>query len=460
MRVFADLHLHSKYSRAVSPKMVLTEIAKWARLKGIDLVGTADWTHPVWVRELKANLVEVNDGVFRVKDDIPDRRLGNTEALNADVRRRAEDTEKKGSLFLLATELASIYSQGGRGRRIHTLVFAPSFEAVEKVNAELGRRGVNLMADGRPITGISARDLVALIFSIDENCVIIPAHVWTPHFSLYGSNSGFDSMEECFRDMSKRICAIETGLSSDPAMNWRIGELDNRQIVSFSDAHSGANLGREATVFEIPQGEVNYQAVRQAIMGRTHISFTIEFYPQEGKYHYTGHRNCGVSQSPEETKRLGKTCPVCGKPLTVGVIHRVEQLSGRTAEELRGEIKERRDKFGVKKIGYGNRPPYVMLVPLAEIIAEVKGVGKLSKSVMEEYMRLVQIFGSEFKVLLETPIEEIAKVGGEKLAEGILRVRSGQVHIEPGFDGVYGKVQVWSFDKAQDKPEKEQMSLF
>jgi len=470
MKIIADFHLHSKYSRAVSEKMILPEIARWAKLKGLDLVGTADWTHPVWVRELKSQLKEAAPGVFRVREGKEGRE-----------GREGKEGERE-PLFLLVTEIASIYSQKGRTYKIHNLVLAPDFEAVEKINAELTRRGVNLIADGRPITGISARDLAELIFSIDEKCVIIPAHVWTPWFSLYGSNSGFDSLEECFGDLAKSIYAIETGLSSDPEMNWRIGELDNRQIVSFSDAHSGANLGREATVFalsenrisnfQFPISKISYKDITSAIkndsVGKLKIAYTIEFYPQEGKYHYTGHRNCQVRQSPEETKKLGKTCPVCGKPLTVGVLHRVEQLSNRTIEQLDEKIVEKTDQFGVKQIKWGNRPGYVMLVPLAEIIAKVKGVGKLSKSVMEGYVRVIrgireigEIRG-ELGILLEAPLEEIAKVGGEKLAEGISRVRAGEVHIEPGYDGVYGEVKVWpAFAKASaGKPEKEQMSLF
>ena len=500
MRIVADFHLHSKYSRAVSSKMIIPEIARWAKLKGIDLVGTADWTHPAWVRELKSQLIETAPGIFQQKtfeaEELSPLAVRETSRVNGEGKGKPR--------FLLVTELSSIYSQKGRTYKIHNLVLAPSFETVEKINAELTKRGVNLISDGRPIMRLSARDLAELIFSINENCLIIPAHVWTPWFSLYGSNSGFDLLEECFGDMAKYIYAVETGLSSDPEMNWRIGELDNRQIVSFSDAHSGVNLGREATVFEIPEGNVSYQAIRMAIMGKgegeaaglgevrgssentshfisspsfsphlnqltiPRISYTIEFFPQEGKYHYTGHRNCGVSQSPKETKKLGRTCPVCGKPLTVGVMHRVEELASRTKEELKRDKREKRDKFGVKKIGYANRAPYVMLVPLAEVITEIKRVGKLSKSVMEEYLRVIRgVRGigkikGELGVLLETPVEEIAKVGGEKLAEGIKKVRSGDVYIEPGFDGVYGKVQVWpSFAEASEgKPKKEQMSLF
>ncbi|MBI4999683.1 DNA helicase UvrD, partial [Candidatus Gottesmanbacteria bacterium] len=305
MKIAADLHLHSKYSRAVSQEMVLPQIGQWAVKKGIGLVGTGDWTHPLWLREIKANLEEVGPGLYGLKG--------------------------KGSpLFILATEISSIYSQGGKLRRIHNIILAPSLEVAEKINKELASHGANLMSDGRPVTGIPAQNLVKMILAIDENCLIIPAHAWTPWFSLYGSESGFDSIGECFGEMAKYIYAIETGLSSNPEMNWRIAELDSRQIVSFSDAHSGPKLGREATVFTEGENGISnfsYEDIKNAIKGESgklKIAYTLEFYPEEGKYHYTGHRDCKVRQSPEETGRLGETCPVCGKHLTVGVMHRVQ----------------------------------------------------------------------------------------------------------------------------------------
>lgn len=423
MEVIADLHLHSKYSRAVSQQMVIPQIAKWAKRKGISLVGTADWTHPLWLRELRENLVEAGEGIYRYKD------------------------EPKDVYFSLSTEISSIYTQGGKPHRIHNLVFAPSFSVVEEINNKLRSRGVNLLSDGRPVTGLSSIEICEVVFSISKDCLVIPAHVWTPWYSLYGSRSGFDSIKECFGEFAGKIYAIETGLSSDPAMNWRIKELDSRSIVSFSDAHSPAKLGREATVFEIediktlPAGrqELRYEDIKKAIVDNR-IAYTIEFYPEEGKYHYTGHRNCGVKQSPEETKKLGSVCPTCGRRLTIGVMHRVEKLANRPAG-FRPE----------------NRPGYKMLVPLVEILAEALGSGVSSQVVETEYNRLVTEFDSEFNVLLNAKVEKIAGVTGEKVAEGILRVRSGQVLIDPGYDGVFGTVKIWG---EKEKEEKKQMSLF
>ena len=435
MKIIADLQLHSRFSRAVSSQMVVSVISQWAKKKGIGLVATGDWTHPIWLRELKSTLEEAQEGVYRLRGE-------------------SEDAP----LFFLSTEVSSIYSQGGKTRRIHTLIFAPNFDAVEKINKELVIRGANLMSDGRPIVGLSARQVAQIALETDERCLIIPAHAWTPWFSLYGSMSGFDSIEECFGDLSSSIYAIETGLSSDPAMNWRIEELGDRRIVSFSDAHSPQKLGREATVFELT--EITYENVRKAIAGEegSKIAYTIEFYPEEGKYHYTGHRNCKVVYSPKEARKKGVVCPVCGKNLTVGVMSRVEHLAS-------GEIETdaSQDKYGVRwiKDKQGRRPPYLMLVPLMEIISEAQGVGVASKQVMTIYEKLVNSIGSEFKILLETERKELEKVVGPKVAEGIMKVRSGDIVIEPGYDGVFGKVKIWSSSAKATKDKKEdQMQLF
>lgn len=467
MEIIADLHLHSKYSRAVSPQMNIAEMVKWAKIKGINLLGTGDFTHPLWLSGLRTNMEEM-EGILELKDYPPSSlcKLGTT----VGARKEQEDRKVK---FLLTTEISSIYSQGGKTRKIHNLIIAPSFEIVEKICHELRLRGCNLLSDGRPIVGLSARNLLELILSVDENCLFIPCHIWTPWFSLYGANSGFDSIEECFGELSKYIYAVETGLSSDPQMNWQVPDLDNRQIVSFSDAHSPANLGREATVFDVGDKKIwGYEDIRRAILGEgekwdmsltshSHILYTVEFYPEEGKYHYTGHRNCGVVQSPEETKKKGTTCPVCGKHLTVGVMHRVMQLA---SHEVQSSSRQRRDKVqrddhGVRWTEKEGRPPYVALVPLREIIAEVKGIGKLAKGVEVEYQNLVERFGNELQILLKTKVEEIAKVSGEKLAEGIVKVRSGDIYINPGFDGEYGTVRIWG-EKEEGGEKKEQMSLF
>lgn len=438
MRVISDLHIHSKYSRAVSQEMTLPKIGEWARAKGIDLVGTSDFTHPLWVREAKATLEEVEEGVYRVKGT-------------------------KAPYFLFSTEISSIYSQGEKTRRIHNLIFAPNIETVEKINEQLSGRGVNLMSDGRPICGLSARELTELILSVNKDCLVIPSHAWTPWFSLYGSVSGFDSLEECFGKMAPYIYAIETGLSSSPAMNWRIKELDNRSIISFSDAHSPSKLGREATIFEIPENEeISYKAVVEAIKGKgeAKIASTIEFYPEEGKYHFTGHRNCNVRHSPEETKKLGAVCPVCGRRLTVGVMHRVDELASREIKDE--ELKIENDELGIRWIGRKGRSPYVMMVPLLEILAQVFGVKTAGQNILNEYKKLTENFGGEFNVLLSAKTEEIAKISGPKIAEGLAKVRSGEIVVEPGFDGVFGTVKIWPLVDARGEPQKEeeQMSLF
>jgi len=433
MQVVSDLHLHSRFSRAVSSQMVLPVIAEWAQKKGIGLVATGDWTHPVWFRELKANLTK-EKGLYRLKDD-----------------------KYKNIRFLLSTEVSSIYSQDGETRRIHTLIFSPNFETVEKINRELTNRGANLLSDGRPIIGLSAREIAEICLSIDDQCLIIPAHIWTPWFSLYGSKSGFDSIKACFGELSSEIHAIETGLSSDPAMNWRISELLDKNVVSFSDAHSPQKLGREATVFDIE--EMNYKNVRNALIGKgkDRISYTIEFYPEEGKYHYTGHRKCKVCYSPKEARKKGATCPVCGKGLTIGVMSRVESLAS-----IDAEIVSEKDEYGVRWIKEkdGKHIPYVMLVPLIEIISEVVLAGVGSQKALTLYEQLINSFDNEFNVLLETKLVDIQKVGGERLSEAISKVRSGDIYIEPGYDGVFGNVGIWKEKEEQEDKLVDQAMLF
>jgi uncharacterized protein (TIGR00375 family) len=378
-----------------------------------------------------------------------------------------------GAKFLLSAEISCIYVQGGKQRRIHILVFAPSMAAAGKISEELVKRGCNLSSDGRPIIGLTAEQLAEVVFSVEERCLVIPAHAWTPWFSLYGSKSGFDSIGEAFGKYAGRIYAVETGLSSDPAMNWRVMDLEKRTIMSFSDAHSGAKLGREATVFgfrkEITSNKSTdfsyddiYWAIGERFLGKNkgklEIVYTIEFYPEEGKYHYTGHRNCGVIQTPEETRKRGTICHVCGKPLTVGVMHRVEELA---QTDLRPE--KRKGKSGVT--GYFNgsdktRPGYVMLVPLLEIVAEVYGTGMGSKKAGEIYTQLTERFGNEFNLLLGTEPAEIEREGGKKLAEAVEKVREGSITIKPGYDGVFGTVKIGEETEEKDVEKKEQMVLF
>lgn len=456
MQIIADLHLHSRFSRAVSQQMNLPTMARYARQKGLDLLTVSDWTHPVWLKEVKSQLEENADGIYVLKSE-------------------REKTQK--IKFLLSTEIASIYKQGEKLRRIHNLVFAPNFEIAEKINKTLLNRGCNLSSDGRPIVGLSSKDLLSLILSIDERCMLIPCHIWTPHFGIYGSASGFDSLEEAFGDLSQYIYGIETGLSSDPEMNWEVEELLNRSILSFSDAHSPAKMGREATVFTfnkdgISNIEITYNDIKTAIMrksGRLKIGYTIEFYPEEGKYHFSGHRNCRVVYGPEEIKTKGNTCPICKRRLTEGVLFRVQQLAN---DKLLTRLEEKNSPLQIKWYTdtLKKQPPYIKLVPLNEIVAEGFSSTVSSQKVKNMFDLLCETFGSEIEVLLKVPIEHIAKIAGEKIAEGILLVRAGNIVIDPGYDGEYGKVKIWSQEKKEETPlrsplatsegQEEQMGLF
>ena len=410
MPFIADLHIHSKYSRATSKDMDLEGLSKWAKLKGVSLLGTGDFTHPLWLAELKEKLEPLGNGFFSYKD----------------------------TQFVLTVEVSNIYSQDGALRKIHQLILAPDFKTVDAINSELKKHG-NLKADGRPTLGLSAKELARLLFQTSEDIVVIPAHVWTPWFSLFGSNSGFNSLEECYQEFAPRILAVETGLSSDPTMNWRLSALDSRAIVSFSDAHSPAKIGREACVFAT---DLSYTGLREAIKGRApdKLLRTIEFFPEEGKYHFSGHRNCSVIQSPSETREKGAMCPVCHKKLTLGVMHRVEELA------------DRPQGFEAQ-----NSPPFKCLIPLEEIIAEALGKQTGTVAVRNEYMRFVSTFGGEFKVLLDTPLDDLKHLDS-KIAEGIKIVREGKVKIFPGFDGVYGKVSI--FHQTETAGEPAQLDLF
>lgn len=445
MKIIADLHIHSRYSRAVSDKMLLGEIARWARLKGIDLVGTGDFTHPLWLREITSKLEEVSEGLFRLKD---------VEADN-------------GPLFILQVEIESNYSYKDRGRRIHNLVYAPTVSAAEKIGKELAKRGIKVMSDGRPKTGLTSEEMCELVWGVDEDCIIVPAHIWTPWYSLYGSKSGFDSVEDCFGKYAERIYGIETGLSSDPAMNWRIAELNGRTILSSSDAHSGPKLGREATVFKAKNTDqklkITYAdiagAIKQDESGPLEIACTIEFYPEEGKYHYTGHRNCKVRYSPEETEVKGTTCPVCGRPLTVGVMHRVEELSAR--ERIPDGIVKKVDTHGVEWIfdKQKKHPPYTMIVPLLEILSEVLDSGVNTQTVQNEFDKLTTQVGNEFHILLRAPLDELARTSSERLATAIKKVRAADIVISPGFDGEFGKVRIFGEEEKTDDSQ-EQLGIF
>ena len=406
MSYTADLHLHSSFARGTSPSLDLATMSRWARIKGIDLLATGDFTHPVWLERLRRELVDAGDGLFRLASD------------------------SAGPRFVLGTELSCVFPQDGRSRRIHLLVLAPEFEAVDRLCTALALHG-SLASDGRPMLRLSGRDVVAMALDADPRCVVIPAHAWTPWYSVYGSKGGFDSLEECFRDMTRHIHAIETGLSSDPSMNWRVPELDELTIVSFSDAHSPGRMGRELTVFA---GEPSYDGLREALAGGG-VEYTIEFFPEEGKYHYDGHRKCGVCQHPAVTLETGERCGVCGRPLTLGVLHRMELLSRRpTTVVRRGD--------GMWTDPEGRRAPFLRLVPLQEVISAATGRGPAAKSVAKSYFATVEAAGTELAALQTTPLEAIAAAAGERVAEGVGRVRAGEVTMSPGYDGVYGGVRL------------------
>jgi uncharacterized protein (TIGR00375 family) len=431
MQIISDLHLHSKYSRAVSPQMEIPFMFQWEIKKGMGLLATGDWTHPLWLRELKANLVEDGSSILQLNPEIKKNMLI-----------PANTIEPK---FLLSTEISLIYSQGGKGRRVHLLVWVPDFATIEKINNELLRRRMNLASDGRPIMNLTSRDFTEIVLNINPKALVIPAHIWTPWFAVFGSMSGFDSLQECFSDMAPNIYGIETGLSSDPIMNWQIPELDNRAIVSFSDAHSGAKLGREATTFNLES--LTYDNLYKAVAHpdeKNNIAYTIEFYPEEGKYHYTGHRLCGVSQAPAETKKNGVLCPKCHRPLTVGVMHRVENLSKRQEADLQIEKWQLDEKSEITgwKSKLLNKPPFVKIVPLSEVIAETMKIPVASKKTVIEYENLVANLGGEFNVLLHAKIAEIANFSNNVVAEGVLKMRRGDLTVIPGFDGEFGIVKI------------------
>lgn len=442
MQIIADLHIHSKYSRACSRDLVLEKIDETCQIKGANIVGTGDFTHPEWFSEMREKLVEKEKGLYTLKSQIQNPNFPASPA-GGQSNPKSKTQEFKQARFICSAEIACIYSKGGKVRRLHVMVLAPSLEAVEKINLALGKIG-NLKSDGRPILGLDVEKLAEIVLGVDERCVVIPAHIWTPWFAMFGSKSGFDSVEECWGQMADRIFAIETGLSSDPAMNWRVKNLDRLSIISNSDAHSLPNIGREANVFEVQEKKLSYDEIIKIIKEKDKKEFlqTIEFYPEEGMYHYDGHRACGVSVTPGESKKNKNVCPKCRKPLTIGVLNRVEEL----AEKNRNE-------------GYvdKSRVPFVKLVELDKIIAEALGVkSRSSKQVQTEYNSLIKIFGSEFEILLKTEVEKIVDAGWPKVAEGVQRVRDGRVITRPGFDGQYGEIKIFN----EEKFFKRQMNLF
>ncbi|MFE9689770.1 UvrD-helicase domain-containing protein [Micromonospora sp. NPDC005806] len=416
----ADLHIHSKYSRACSRDLTLPNLGWWARRKGIGVLGTGDFTHPAWYDHLRETLHPAEPGLFRLSPEA-----------ERDIARRlpprlASEAEADPVRFMLSVEISTIYKRDDRTRKVHHLIYLPDLDAVARFNIALGRIG-NLGSDGRPILGLDSRDLLEITLEASPDGYLVPAHIWTPWFSALGSKSGFDAIADCYADLAEHVFAVETGLSSDPELNWRVGSLDRYQLVSNSDAHSPPALAREATVFGSAR---DYFAIREALRTGDGLAGTIEFFPEEGKYHADGHRLCGVNWSPERTREAGGRCPECGKPLTVGVLSRIEELADRPE---------------------GHRPAHARavthLVPLAEILGELNKVGARSKKVEGKLNELISALGPELEILTSTPLDEIGRVGGELLAEGIGRLRRGEVRRVPGYDGEYGIITL--FDPAE-----------
>jgi uncharacterized protein (TIGR00375 family) len=414
MRFIADLHIHSRYSRATSKDMSPEALWKWAQLKGISVIGTGDFTHPEWLGELREKTEAEGNGLFTLKKQF--RKENVPASCKADV------------FFLLSAEISCIYRKNDRTRKIHAIVLAPSFDDAQRINRALSKIG-NLSADGRPILGLDAKELLRIVLDSSPSSVLVPAHAWTPHFSVFGAASGFDSLDECFEELTPHIYAIETGLSSNPAMNWRLSSLDGLALISNSDAHSPSKIGREATIFDTG---LSYGDIRESIRTKKGLRGTIEFFPEEGKYHYDGHRSCASCLRPNETIMRNGLCPVCGKRVTIGVMHRVEKLADRE-EGFRPE----------------GAPPFRSVIPLHEIIAETLKVGVASKTVKNEYEKVIAKFGSELRVLLDTPLEDIGAAGHARLKQAIKKMRTGEVSIAPGYDGEYGKIKI--FEEAEKR---------
>jgi DNA helicase-2/ATP-dependent DNA helicase PcrA len=431
MKFLADLHIHSKFSRATSRDMILDSLAPWARVKGLSLLATGDFTHPEWLFLMKEKLEPMGNGFLRLKNGTTSFEAPPFKGLPA---------SSKDLAFILSSELSFIYSKGGKVRKIHVMLLAPDFESVERVNSRLQAVG-NLGSDGRPILGMDVRLFARMVAETAPRCVVIPSHIWTPWFSLFGANSGFDAIEECFEEMTPLIFALETGLSSDPPMNRRLSALDRFALVSNSDAHSPSKIGREANAFDT---DFSYRGLVEALRTNDPSKFlyTVEFFPEEGKYHYDGHRKCGVVCSPRESLRTNDLCPKCGKKLTIGVLHRVEELADRENGD-----------------GIPDRIPFKNLIPLNEVIAQALGKTPECQGVWDLYFRFIREFGDEHSILTNVPVAELARVSPENVAEAVDRMRKGQVHIVPGHDGEYGTIRIFGEDAATDSCAS-QLSLF
>ena len=428
MKFIADLHIHSKFSRATSPDLNPENLWVWAQLKGLQVVATGDCVQPDWLKELKDKLEPAEPGFFQLK-----------EKYAKPLEKKVPASCRGPVRFVLSTEISSIYKKNEVVRKVHNVVILSSFEAADRFQNKLAAIG-NIKSDGRPILGLDAKDLLAISLECDPKTLFIPAHIWTPWFSVLGSKSGFDSIEDCYEDLTKHIYALETGLSSDPAMNWRLKQLDPFFLVSNSDAHSASKLAREANMFDC---DFSYDGMFKALSDKKDKGFkgTLEFFPEEGKYHFDGHADCQVRLHPRETIKNKGLCPSCGKPVTVGVMARVEELADRPEGE-KGK----------------NARPFFSLIPLVEVIAEARNVGKASKKVGAAYFEILVRMGPELRILLDLPLREIQVAGGDLVAEGVRRMREGKVKIAAGYDGEYGKVEI--FGEGERKSIEGQLTLF
>lgn len=419
MKFYADLHIHSHYSRATAKNLNLENLYVWAQLKGIHVVGTGDFVHPSWLKELETKLEPAEEGLFKLKDQYA-----------KPMDHLVPDACRQAVRFMLTVEISNIYKRLDRVRKVHNLIWSPSFASAKKIQARLGSIG-NIRSDGRPILGLDSRDLLEITLEADQRNLFVPAHIWTPWFSALGSMGGFDRMADCFADLTPHIHAVETGLSSDPLMNWRLKQLDDYILVSNSDAHSPNKLGREANIFDT---DFSYTGIYNALVDRKDKGLvgTLEFFPEEGKYHYDGHRNCNVRWHPTETIKHKGLCSVCGKEVTVGVMARVEELA-----DLPEGKKSSRSR------------PYTSIISLPELISQAKGVGPTSKAVASIYHKMLHDLGSEFGIILDRPIDEIRKAAGEVIAESVHRMRQGKVSIAAGYDGEFGTIKIFDDSELQ-----------
>jgi uncharacterized protein (TIGR00375 family) len=426
MRFVADFHIHSHYSLATSKQLVPEYLDYWGRLKGIQVLGSGDFTHPRWLAELREKLEEAEPGLFMLKKEFKVSSLP-----------LCLGYEQSRVRFCLTAEISSIYKKNGKVRKTHNLIFAPSFQVAEQIRQQLIKKGANLNSDGRPIIGLSAKDLLDMALSVDPNIFFVPAHIWTPWFSVLGDKSGFDCIEECFEDLSDHIFAVETGLSTDPPMNWLCGFLDRFNLIANSDAHSPEKLGRNANLFNT---RLDYYSILKALKNQTDDGFTgtVDLFPEEGKYHADGHRQCQICWTPWQTKANQGICPVCGKAVTVGVLNRIAHLSKRLL------ITDRK-----------NRKPFFSIIPLKEILAEIYHCQPTTRKISAMYLDCLQKLGNELDVLLTVPISEIDRQSGTVLARAILCMRNRQVFVKEGFDGQYGQISLFSPPDFQKKNQKQ-----